>query len=258
MSWNRRQLLGASAVLAGGLGLSRLHAAPVLNETGRDGVSEADLEEFSTESRNAIRKGTGWLIKAINKDGGAGLDIGTISDVACTAVVGMALLSQGDTPMEGQHRRRQRALMNFLIKRVVSDLAHDLPNLKTFATLSPIPGFRSWLARTMLERDSGLLNDSEAAAVAAAAEIIDAMVSLGLDIRAAIHTGEVEARGHDIGGLAVNLSARLLDLAGPREILVSGAVPAITIGSAIEYEPRGVHELRGVPGRWPVLAARLG
>ena len=95
-------------------------------------------------------------------------------------------------------------------------------------------------------------------AVAAAAEIIESMGSLGLEIRAAIHTGEVESRGHDIGGLAVNLSARLLDLAGPGEIVVSGAVPAITIGSAIDYEPRGVHELRGVPGRWPVLAARLG
>ena len=61
-----------------------------------------------------------------------------------------------------------------------------------------------------------------------------------------------------VGGLAVNLTARILDLAGAGEILVSGAVPAITIGSAIEYEARGVHELRGVPGRWPVLRARPG
>ena len=95
------------------------------------------------------------------------------------------------------------------------------------------------------------------AAVAAATEIIRELGSLGLLIRASIHTGEVERRGQDIGGIAVNLAARLLDLAGPGEILVSGAVPAITIGSAIEYESRGVHELRGVPGRWPVFAARL-
>ncbi len=118
MSWNRRQVLGAGAALAGGLGLSRLHAAPVHLESGREIGNETDLEEFTTASRNALRKGTGWLIKAINKDGGAGLDIGTASDVACTGVVGMALMSQGDTPMDGQHRRRQRALMNFLIKRV--------------------------------------------------------------------------------------------------------------------------------------------
>ena len=56
---------------------------------------------------------------------------------------------------------------NFLIKRVVSDLVHDLPNLKTFATLSPIPGFRGWLARAMLDADSKLLSDSESATVAA-------------------------------------------------------------------------------------------
>lgn len=96
------------------------------------------------------------------------------------------------------------------------------------------------------------------AAVSAAAEIIADLESLGLQVRASIHTGEVEVRGDDIGGLAVNLTARILDLAGPGEILVSGAVPAITIGSAIEYEARGVHELRGVPGRWPVLRARPG
>lgn len=96
------------------------------------------------------------------------------------------------------------------------------------------------------------------AAVSAAAEIIADLESLGLQVRAGIHTGEVEMRGDDIGGLAVNLTARILDLAGPGEILVSGAVPAITIGSAIEYEARGVHELRGVPGRWPVLLARPG
>lgn len=96
------------------------------------------------------------------------------------------------------------------------------------------------------------------AAVAAAAEIIRDLGSMGLQIRAAIHTGEVERRGGDIGGLAVNLTARILDLADAGQILVSGAVPAITIGSAIEYEALGVHELRGVPGRWPVLLARPG
>jgi class 3 adenylate cyclase/pimeloyl-ACP methyl ester carboxylesterase len=96
------------------------------------------------------------------------------------------------------------------------------------------------------------------AAVAAASEIINDLGSIGLAIRAAIHTGEVEIRGNDIGGLAVNLTARVLDLADAGQLLVSGAVPAITIGSPIEYESRGVHELRGVPGRWPVLVARPG
>jgi len=96
------------------------------------------------------------------------------------------------------------------------------------------------------------------AAVSAASEITADLGSMGLEIRAAIHTGEIERRGSDIGGLAVNLTARILDLANGGQILVSGAVPAITIGSAIEYEALGVHELRGIPGRWPVLLARPG
>ncbi|MGI9515814.1 MAG: prenyltransferase/squalene oxidase repeat-containing protein, partial [Pirellulaceae bacterium] len=97
------------------LGMARLGMANV-NETAN--ISEADLQEFTDKSRAAIKKGTGWLIKSINSDGGAGLDIGTASDVACTSVVGVALLSQGQTPMEGEHHNRQKRLANFLLRRV--------------------------------------------------------------------------------------------------------------------------------------------
>lgn len=114
MGFSRREVLGASAAALGGLGWSPWPVAPVRSGN----VNEGDLEEFTAASRTAIRKGTAWLIKAINKDGGAGLDIGTASDVACTSVVGVALLSQGETPMEGEHQRRQRGLMNFLVRRV--------------------------------------------------------------------------------------------------------------------------------------------
>ncbi len=92
-------------------------------------------------------------------------------------------------------------------------------------------------------------------AIEAARSLIVAMASLDLRLRVGVHTGEVERRGDNIGGLAVNLAARVMDLALPGEILVSGAVPALTIGSPIDYEPRGTHELRGVPGRWPVWRA---
>ena len=115
MAVSRRQMLGATALGLGGLGMARLGMANV-NETAT--TSEADLQEFTDASRAAIKKGTGWLIKAINSDGGAGLDIGTMSDVACTSVVGVALLSQGQTPMEGEHHNRQKRLANFLLRRV--------------------------------------------------------------------------------------------------------------------------------------------
>ncbi len=121
MAINRRQVLGASVATAGGIGLSQLSGRKLLANTRNENVvstSEEDLEEFTEASRTAIKKGTAWLIKAINSDGGAGLDIGANSDVACTGVVGVALLSQGQTCLEGEHRNRQKRLGEFLLNRV--------------------------------------------------------------------------------------------------------------------------------------------
>lgn len=116
MTINRRHLLGASAAAVGSMGISRLYGN-TYNENVNSSVNEGDLEEVTENSRKAIKKGTAWLLKAINKDGGAGLDIGTTSDVCCTGVVGVALLSQGNTPMEGEHRRRQKKITEYLLRR---------------------------------------------------------------------------------------------------------------------------------------------
>lgn len=121
MAISRRQVLGASVAAAGGVSLAHLSGNRLLANANNENVTtvnEEDLEEFTDASRAAIKKGTAWLIKAINRDGGAGLDIGGNSDVACTAVVGVALLSQGQTALEGEHRSRQKQLANFLLKRV--------------------------------------------------------------------------------------------------------------------------------------------
>ncbi len=112
----RRQWLVASGLAAGGWALSGLPAAARTRRNWE--TTDSNFEGFTEQSRSAIKRGTGWLIKAINADGGAGLDIGTVSDVACTSVVGMALLSQGNTPMEGPQRRRQGKLSEFLLRRV--------------------------------------------------------------------------------------------------------------------------------------------
>ncbi len=72
----------------------------------------------------------------------------------------------------------------------------------------------------------------------------------GLELRAGMHTGEVEVIGDDIGGIAVHIAARILGFAGPGEMLVSGTVKDLVVGSGITFEDRGEHELRGVPGRW--------
>jgi class 3 adenylate cyclase len=65
-----------------------------------------------------------------------------------------------------------------------------------------------------------------------------------------MHTGEVEVLGNDIGGIAVHIAARVLAAAGPGELVVSGTVKDLVVGSGIAFEDRGEHELRGVPGKW--------
>ena len=116
---SRRVMLAAAAVAAGGLvGRPAASWAARKGTWARQPANHENLEEFTDASRAAIQKGTAWLIKAINPDGGAGLDIGTQSDVACTGVVGVALLSQGETPLEGEHRNRQRRLGDYLLQRV--------------------------------------------------------------------------------------------------------------------------------------------
>ncbi|OBA88288.1 cyclase [Mycobacteriaceae bacterium 1482268.1] len=96
--------------------------------------------------------------------------------------------------------------------------------------------------------------DGPARAINCASAIRDAVEDLGLTIRAGLHTGEVEMAGGDVHGIAVHIAARIMALAAPREVLVSGAVPPLVLGSRISFADRGSHELKGVPDSWPVLA----
>lgn len=95
--------------------------------------------------------------------------------------------------------------------------------------------------------------DGPARAIHCACAIRDSFQELGLSIRAGLHTGEVEMVGDDVHGIAVHIAARIMRLAGPGEVLVSGAIPPLVLGSKIAFRDRGSHELNGVPGRWPVL-----
>ena len=79
---------------------------------------------------------------------------------------------------------------------------------------------------------------------------------LGLHIRAGIHTGELETRGDDVAGMAVHIAARAADLAGADEVVTSSTVKDLVVGSGIEFDERGEHELKGVPGTWRLFAVR--
>ena len=97
--------------------------------------------------------------------------------------------------------------------------------------------------------------DGPARGIACAREIAAAVRPLGIEVRAGLHTGECEIRGDDIAGITVNIGARISALAGAGEVLVSGTVKDLVVGSDIEFEPRGSHPLKGVPGEWSVFAA---
>jgi len=90
--------------------------------------------------------------------------------------------------------------------------------------------------------------DGPQRAIRCAMAIRDAVQSLGIEVRAGLHTGECEVRGDDIGGLAVHIGARVSALARANDVLVSSTLRDLVIGSGLEFEDRGAHELKGVPG----------
>ena len=96
--------------------------------------------------------------------------------------------------------------------------------------------------------------DGPQRAIRCAMAIRDAVQALGLEVRAGLHTGECEIRGDDIGGIAVHIGARVSALAGANEVLVSGTLRDLVIGSGLEFDERGAHQLKGVPGEWHLFA----
>lgn len=98
--------------------------------------------------------------------------------------------------------------------------------------------------------------DGPARAVQCLRALGERLDEFGLPIRAGVHTGEVELMGDDIGGIAVHIAARISALAGAGEVLTSSTVRDLVAGSGLEFDDRGEHELKGVPGMWRVLAAR--
>jgi class 3 adenylate cyclase len=135
-------------------------------------------------------------------------------------------------------------------------------------------GDRSW--RYMLERHDALFRralerhrgrevkrtgdgflatfDGPARAIRCASDLTDSVNSIGIQVRAGLHTGELEVMDGDLGGLAVHIAARVMDRAQPNEVLVSSTVKDLVVGSGIEFEERGAHELRGVPGEWTLFS----
>ena len=95
--------------------------------------------------------------------------------------------------------------------------------------------------------------DGPGRAIRAAMAIVSAVRALGLEIRAGLHTGEVEMGSDGIGGLAVHIGARIAALAGPGEVLVSRTVKDLVAGSGLQFAEFGTHHLKGVPDDWEIF-----
>jgi len=123
------------------------------------------------------------------------------------------------------------------------------------------------VARTIVAQHSGNLIktmgdgilatfDGPGRGIRCATALRDALRPLGIEIRAGLHTGEVEMRGSDIAGIAVHIAARVLDAATAGELWVSAAVPMLVAGAGFAFEDRGEHELKGIDGTWHLFSVQ--
>ncbi len=96
--------------------------------------------------------------------------------------------------------------------------------------------------------------DGPSRAAQCARSIADEMPELGIEVRAGLHTGEVELIGDDVGGIAVHVAARIAALAGARAVFASRTVRDLAVGSGVEFEPAGRHALKGVPDEWDLYS----
>ena len=121
-------------------------------------------------------------------------------------------------------------------------------------TARHVDHFRGRLVKTM---GDGVLAtfDGPARAIRCARAVVEEVRRAhGVDVRSGLHTGEVELRGEDVGGIGVHIAARVMAEARPSEVLASSTVKDLVVGSGIEFEDRGEHALKGVPGEWRLYA----
>ena len=118
---------------------------------------------------------------------------------------------------------------------------------------------RRWGGQLVKSTGDGILArfDAPTRALRTALALCNGARRLGFEVRAAIHTGEVEIRGDDLGGIGVHIASRVLSQAGAGQLLVTRTVRDLAIGTDLEFRPVGSVALRGLPGQWELFAASL-
>jgi len=99
--------------------------------------------------------------------------------------------------------------------------------------------------------------DAPGRALAAALAVVERVATLGIEVRAGVHTGECEIVPGDVGGIAVTVASRITDLAGPSEVLASRTVKDLVVGGELSFDDRGEHALRGIPEPWRLYAVHV-
>jgi class 3 adenylate cyclase len=156
-----------------------------------------------------------------------------------------------------------RALRTVLFTDIVDSTAtasrlgdrawHDLLDRHDSAIEREILAYRGKLVKTTGDGAFASFDGPEKA-IRCALAINQAVAPTGLAIRAGVHTGECELRGADLAGIAVHIGARVAAAASPNETLISQTVKDLVVGSDFTVEPRGAHELKGIPDTWDLFA----
>jgi class 3 adenylate cyclase len=168
----------------------------------------------------------------------------------------------------GRSRAIERALLTVVFSDIANSTGHaarlgdaswrDLLAAHDHAVRREVDRFGGREVKTIGDAFLVTFAGAPSDALRCAAAIVHAVRALGLEVRVGLHTGECEVLGDDVGGMAVHIAARVAGLAGPGEVLASGTAYGTVVGSDLSFDDRGSHDLKGVPGRWPIFALRAG
>jgi class 3 adenylate cyclase len=178
-----------------------------------------------------------------------------------------AILDELESFLTGERKEheRDRILATVLFTDIVSstERAAELGDRRWRGLLETHDGICRQLigefrGRVVKSTGDGFLAtfDGPARAIRCSRAIGEQLRTIGLENRAGLHTGEVELRGEDVHGIGVHIAARVMAEAGAGEVVVSSTVKDLVVGSGIEFEERGSHSLKGVPGEWRLYAVK--
>ena len=176
-----------------------------------------------------------------------------------------ALLGEFEEFLTGGRRGGvQRAMLTVLFTDVVDSTGHaarlgdsrwrDLLHTQERTVREVIERFNGNVVKTIGDAFLVIFDGPPSSALRCARAVVEAVRPLGLELHVGLHTGECEIIGDDVGGMAVHIASRVAHLAGAGEILASGTAYGTVVGSGLQFEFRGQHELKGVPGTWPIFA----